>query len=291
MHMQTLSAHPIERRSAAERALTKLKSLRLGRLSRLLLHGRELGIKDKIKLNYYPRYHPLQITFDGKPFRIADTGSFVGAYQEIFFDRVYEFAPTTDRPLILDGGANVGLATTFFKYNYPNSQIISFEPDPFIFKMLDQNVASCGLKDVRLVNAALWISNTSLSFVCEGGASGHIATSEESVSTVPIAATRLKSWLHDKVDFLKLDIEGAEPKVLEDCREELTNVENLFVEYHSPANSEQRLARILEILSAAGFRYHIREAFTSPHPFLNRRLLGQMDLQLNIFAFRPSGVP
>ena len=90
----------------------------------------------------------------------------------------------------------------------------------------------------------------------------------------------------EKIDFLKLDIEGAEYEVLQDCQKELRDVQNLFVEYHSPASSEQRLSRILEILSGAGFRYQIHEAFTSPHPFLDRRLAGQMDLQLNISAFR-----
>ena len=35
-------------------------------------------------------------------------------------------------------------------------------------------------------------------------------------------------------------------------------------------------ARVLSILSEAGFRYHLREAFVSPHPFLERNQLGRM---------------
>jgi Methyltransferase FkbM domain len=153
--------------------------------------------------------------------------------------------------------------------------------------MLQENIASFRLQDVQLVNAALWNRETSLLFTSEGGASGHIATSMDTGESVPVTAVRLKSWLHEKIDFLKLDIEGAEYEVLEDCREELRNVQDLFVEYHSPARSEQTLSRILEILTGVGFRYHIHEAFTSPHPFLDRRLVGQIDLQLNISAFRP----
>lgn len=257
-------------------------------MGRLLLYGRELNFADKIKLNYCRRYQPLQITFTGNRLHAADADSFLGAYKEIFYDRIYAFPSATLRPLIIDGGANIGLATLFFKQVYPQSRVIAFEPDRVIFALLQQNIASFRLKDVRLVNAALWKSDTSVSFTSEGGASGHIATSAEAAHSTPITAVRLKSWLHEKVDFLKLDIEGAECEVLEDCQEELRNVQNLFVEYHSPANSEQKLWRILEMLSAAGFRYHIHEAFTSPHPFLTRRLLGQMDLQLNIFAFRPA---
>ena len=285
--METNPSRLPKERSAAERALIKLKSLRLARLGRLLVLGRDLNFVDKIKLNYRRKYHPLQITFAGRPMQVADADSFLGAYKEIFFDRVYSFPSATPRPLIIDGGANIGLATLFFKRIYPQSRIIAFEADPSIFKQLEQNIGSFHVPNVQLVNAALWNSDTSLSFISERGASGHIATSTDTGSSVPVSAVRLKSWLHEKIDFLKLDIEGAEYDVLNDCREELTNVQNLFVEYHSPASSEQRLSRILDILSGAGFRYQIHEAFTLPHPFLDRRLAGQMDLQLNISAFRP----
>src|SRR5205807_10175494 len=128
---------------------------------------------------------------------------------------------------------------------------------------------------------------TTLSFVPEGGASGHIACSSDSGRSLRVTAVRLKTRLQDEIDLLKMDIEGAEYEVLDDCREELKNVKNLFVEYHSRADLPQRLSSLLQILSDAGFRYHIREAFTSSHPFLRRARLGGMDLQLNIFCFRP----
>jgi FkbM family methyltransferase len=288
-YLETNPSRLPKERSAVERALTKLKSLRLARMGRLLILGRDLNFADKIKLNYRRKYRPLRITFAGRPMQVADADSFLGAYKEIFFDRVYAFPSATPRPLIIDGGANIGLATLFFKRIYPQSRVIAFEADPSIFELLKQNIGSFHLPNVQLVNAALWNSDTSLSFISERGASGHIATSTDTGDSVPVAAVRLKSSLslYEKVDFLKLDIEGAEYEVLYDCREELGNVQNLFVEYHSPASSEQRLSRILEILSDAGFRYQIHEAFTLPHPFLDRRLAGQMDLQLNISAFRP----
>jgi FkbM family methyltransferase len=286
-YLETNPSRLPKKRSAVERALTKLKSLRLARMGRLLILGRDLNFVDKIKLNYRRKYHPLRITFAGRPMLVADADSFLGAYKEIFFDRVYAFPSATPRPLIIDGGANIGLATLFFKRIYPQSRVIAFEADPSIFELLKQNIGSFHLPNVQLVNAALWNSDTSLSFTAERGASGHIATFTDTGDSVPVSAVRLRSWLHEKIDFLKLDIEGAEYEVLDDCREELRNVQNLFVEYHSPASSEQRLSRILDILSDAGFRYQIHEAFTLPHPFLDRRLAGQMDLQLNISAFRP----
>ena len=285
-YLETDPSYLPKKQSAAVRALTKLRSLRLASMGRLLIHGHDFNFVDKIKLNYRGKYHPLQITFAGRAMQVADADSFLAAYREIFLDRVYAFPSATYHPLIIDGGANIGLATLFFKRIYPQSRIVAFEPDPWIFEMLEQNITSFHFADVKLVNAAIWNSDTLLPFASEGGASGHIAISGETARSTRIQGVRLKSWLREKIDFLKLDIEGAEYEVLEDCREDLGNVQYLFVEYHSPAGSEQKLSRILDILSKAGFRYHIHEAFTSPHPFLSRRLLGQMDLQLNISGFR-----
>ena len=47
-----------------------------------------------------------------------------------------------------------------------------------------------------------------------------------------VTCVRLKDLLDDDIDFLKIDIEGAEYAVLKDCSDDLTNVKNLFVEYH-----------------------------------------------------------
>jgi hypothetical protein len=63
-------------------------------------------------------------------------------------------------------------------------------------------------------------------------------------------------------------------------------VERIFFEYHSVANQPQALGELLEILSAAGFRYYIQEAHNyTLHPFQGMAKEG-FDLQLNIFAMR-----
>jgi hypothetical protein len=54
---------------------------------------------------------------------------------------------------------------------------------------------------------------------------------------------RLKEYLDraGRVDLLKMDIEGAEADVLEDCRGSLGGVQHLFVEYHAYTGQPQRL--------------------------------------------------
>lgn len=43
---------------------------------------------------------------------------------------------------------------------------------------------------------------------------------------------------HEKIDFLKIDIEGAERYVLPRMASELGKVDNIFVEYHSEADKK-----------------------------------------------------
>jgi hypothetical protein len=89
------------------------------------------------------------------------------------------------------------------------------------------------------------------------------------------------------VDFLKIDIEGAETKVLEDCADLLFNVDKLFVEYHSFIGMEQPLPEIFGILKNAGFRLHISApGLTSNSPFIELRTYSNMDNQLNIYGIR-----
>ena len=72
-----------------------------------------------------------------------------------------------------------------------------------------------------------------------------------------------------------------------DCENELKLVKNLFIEYHSMPDKHQDLHLILQIVNRAGFRYHIKEAYTTRDPFIERKLNVGMDLQLNIFCYRP----
>ena len=100
--------------------------------------------------------------------------------------------------------------------------------------------------------------------------------------------SRLRDYLGEPIDLLKLDIEGAEVDVLLDCRDRLTNVARVFVEYHSFAESEQRLDILLALLKTSGFRVYIQTEVCPPRPFVKRTPYMGMDLQLNIFAVRDS---
>jgi FkbM family methyltransferase len=132
------------------------------------------------------------------------------AFQEIFGKRNYEFASRTASPRIIDGGSNIGLALIFFKQLFPTARVTGFEPDPAVFAVLQENMRSFGLHDVELVNKALWTEDQRLEFHCDGADGGRLHRGHSQGQRLQVEACRLRSYLDEPVEMLKLDIEGAE---------------------------------------------------------------------------------
>ena len=235
------------------------------------------------RLGHLPRRIPAVTTLFGKPFYAVDGASFVSAYKEIFGNGIYAFRAASRSPYIIDCGANVGVSVLYFKKQYPDAEVIAFEPDPGIFKTLEKNVSVQKLQNVALVNKAVWDADAILSFMSDGADGGRVSEK----AGIPVEAVRLVPFLNRPVDFLKIDIEGAEDVVLKDSEPHLKNVKNMFVEYHSRTDSPQQLADILGILTRAGFRYHLQSATEKQKmPFVSRTSKDGFDNQLNIFAYR-----
>jgi FkbM family methyltransferase len=231
-----------------------------------------------------PRRKPGSVRLGGTPFRFPDAASFLSAYEEIFADRIYAFESASPSPFILDLGANVGLSVLFFKRLYPAARVVALEPDPEIFRYLESNVAAFGLTDVTLRNAAVWKETTEIAFASDGADGGRVG--EEGTLRVPAIGI---AELMDRgpVDFLKMDIEGAEADVLPACAPMLRDVRNVFVEYHSPAGRPQRLDGIIDILVNAGFRIAMQTVKSPASPFLPRPSSDSFDLQVNVSGYRP----
>jgi FkbM family methyltransferase len=237
------------------------------------------------RLSKLPRYTKTTTNLLEKPVEIVDNSSFFGIYQEIFENEVYKFKSNSETPFIIDGGANIGLSTIYLKNLYPNARIIAFEPDENLYQVIQRNLSNFGIADVEVHKAALWSENTDLTFMAEGADSGRVVNTGEA-KTVKVKAVRLKDFLTQKIDFLKLDIEGAELEVLEDCADMLKNVENLFVEYHSFVGQPQKIDRLFSILLLSGFRVNAHPCNTGKSPLCERRTYLGMDFQMNIFAYR-----
>lgn len=190
-------------------------------------------------------------------------------YQEVFLGRAYAaYAPTTARR-ILDAGANIGLATLYYKLNYPQAEIVCFEPDPMTFALLERTVRVNGLTGITLRNMALADHDGEETLYYDSDTLGGDPTStllrsfRESVgdatyvASATVPCTRLSRELAEPVDILKLDIEGSEGLVLAEAAKLLGQVGTIQMEHHSiPGND---LRAILDLLRGAQMDYWLHE--------------------------------
>jgi FkbM family methyltransferase len=168
---------------------------------------------------------------------------------------------------------------------YPNALLTAVEAGPAIFGVLSGNIERAKLSSVTLINRTVSGTRDDVLFNVEGADGGRVHAYAEAKATQRIKAITPDDLIIGPVDFLKIDIEGAETAALSACSK-LNQVKEAFIEYHSFADDDQSLAEILSILSASGFRYLIQTQHCSPRPFTEKLVHMNMDLQLNIFSLR-----
>lgn len=132
----------------------------------------------------------------------------------------------------LDAGAYIGDSAIYFLAKYPKVSVVALEPDPTNYEVISQNLKPYGER-VKLLPKAL--SNRT-GIVRFGGEYDGAAISDEGVeveaTTIP-ELMRAAGW--ERINLLKMDIEGAERFVLDESADEwLPLVDFLILEIHGP---------------------------------------------------------
>jgi FkbM family methyltransferase len=235
----------------------------------------------------FDRYREVKTRFLDYEIITPDAPSFLWQIKDIFVDESYLFESNSNEKIIIDCGSNIGLSCLYFKKLYPESKIYAFEADPLIFKYLVENINGNKIFDIQLQNHAVWINDNGIQFFQDGADGGSIY-GEPNKNKINIPTVRLRDILRrfNFIDMVKIDIEGAELEILNDCKNYISNVQNIFIEYHSFNSRKQKLDEILKILSDNDFRYYLKTMNKNAYPFLSNKNDSTMDLQVNIYAYK-----
>jgi FkbM family methyltransferase len=160
------------------------------------------------------------------------------------FREQYHLPPKTkmDGPrVIVDLGANVGYTMAHFAAIYPQARIIGVEMDRGNYEMALQNIAQFG-GACELVNAAIWHERGEVTYSTTQGEEGFHACQELSSSgptarALPVADL-FSMFNIQKVDYLKMDIEGVEHRIFDGAAGWANKVSIIKVEVHPPATVE-----------------------------------------------------
>ncbi|MFN3850216.1 MAG: FkbM family methyltransferase [Spirosomataceae bacterium] len=194
--------------------------------------------------------------------------------KEVFVSFDYNFKADKSNPVIVDCGANVGMATLFFKWLYPNAKIYAFEPQPKTFGYLKSNVEVNNLKDVQIFNLALSNQNGFIDFYIDDSANlmGSILESRVSGQKVQVECKKLSDIVKEPIDLLKVDVEGAETLIMDDIiQNKLLNKQNIkqiLMEYHHKIpNQKSVFGKFLIPFEESGYEYQLKTEYQNHDEF------------------------
>jgi FkbM family methyltransferase len=165
--------------------------------------------------------------------------------------RTYPFMPFVDDVrVVFDVGANCGAASLHLARHYPGATVHAFEPGREARSYLERNVAS--LPNVRVHPIGLHAVDRQARLYRGDGDLGKASVIRRSVNldeSEPIELRAGGAWAAEegieRIDILKVDVEGCEIEVLEGLAALLPTVKVLFVEYDS-RHARKALGRLLD---------------------------------------------
>jgi len=160
--------------------------------------------------------------------------------------------------IVLDIGANIGYFTLIFSQIVgKDGRVYAFEPDPNNFEILKKNIEINNIKNVILIQKA--VSNTSkpLSlYLCDYNHAQHrIYPSSRCNEKIDVESTTIDEYLagtefFNKINFVKMDVEGSEYDAIDGMKKTLqSNLSLKMLCEFSPKQIQERGLQPQDILN------------------------------------------
>lgn len=200
-------------------------------------------------------------------YHVRDFNSSACMFHEIFRELTYNFNECKINPgdVVLDIGANMGVFTRYAIANGAH-EVYSFEPITENYDLLKKNS-----KEFSIIpfNSAISNKNGTEIFHIDSTSGGHTILDKDpnnsrtdetrEIDCYTIDYLFKDNWIPDKIDFLKIDVEGAEIKVLEGISDEnLGKINKIAIEWHKFLfDDKDLLDRVIDRLYSQKFQFYI----------------------------------
>jgi FkbM family methyltransferase len=223
---------------------------------------------------------------------------FFGAYEP---NEVFLLNSLIDEDsVVLDVGANIGFYSLFLSNKIKTGRIHAFEPVPANLAILRPHIEENHRQNIiHLHPVGLYSEETTLTFSLPPGMDNNrgsfTAGATAGLAAVQCQVTTLDRFVETqnlaKINFIKMDIEGAELSALKGGERTLARFQpNLLLEINAPACSRfgYTPSDIEKILKAHGYRFYKIGATPADSGFIDS--LGDIT-QVNIFALNEKTLP
>lgn len=174
--------------------------------------------------------------------------------REVWIDRIYRMPAPHRFGVIVDLGTNIGLTSVWLQREYGADLLIGVEPDPANAELARRNLRANGVPG-KVLQAAIGPSDGEARFSAPEGASnlGRLSSSGNVVRQISMNTVLAELAPGQRIDLLKLDVEGAEQELLlAGDISWLERVEAIIAEFHPDRVDVPQLVASLE---GHGFRY------------------------------------
>lgn len=168
------------------------------------------------------------------------------ALREIFLEEIYNisgFTPAEDQ-VIIDVGANYGDSAIWWANTF-KSKVIAFEPLKDVFGVLEENI--------RINNANVTAYNVALGNgdIIVGSSEGYMFSAGGDLN---MRTEKLDNYSFERVDLLKIDVEGFELEVLKGAENTIRKFNpRIIIETHS----KELRRKCHEFLMTLGYRLKV----------------------------------
>jgi len=225
--------------------------------------------KSGFRISYKKRY--FKLNFNDNSIKVFENPNVCGN-AEFTFKRYLKHYEIKKGDVVIDAGASIGVfSLCTAKMVGSNGIVIAFEPDNSNYEILQKNVKLNNLDNIITLKKGLWSRNENLDFYNDNSETSHLifddVIDKSKIVKIPVVKLddELKKLGIKKVNFIKMDIEGAEVESIKGCKNILKeNKVNLAIASYHVIDGEETRISLQKIFPKLG--YNNCKTFFTDHP-------------------------
>ncbi|MBK5208332.1 MAG: FkbM family methyltransferase [Flavobacteriaceae bacterium] len=241
-------------------------------ISKLVPKG---DFKERIKLVYYSLNKPKETVYgilskneNEHVYKTTFQGVTLFTNEALYFvvpdfNYYQHFYKVKDEDVVMDAGANCGhLSLYYSELVGENGKIYAFEPDTFNLERIKNNIKLNEefANNIKIESLLLWNENKLVDFYEAGTVGSSAVWIPDTAKCVKKESIRIDDWVQrnniSKLDFIKMDIEGAEIEALEGCVQTIQNLSpNFAIASYHVVNGEQTYIKVEEFFKKINYPY------------------------------------